>query len=347
MPYRLLQGGRRRRRRRRTLGLFSALAVLAALAAVLAERIDDRGGGPARRPAHSAVAGSAAPRPSSTTPSPPLPLAGGGTAPLPLDVNLADPRDPIALRFHKPPRSGLLFDVDTGQVLWRRDPTRVLPIASLTKMMTALVVAAREPPDAKVRITREVLRYTGSGVGVLPLHRRVKLETLLNGLMLPSGNDAAIALALRTAGTQRRFVELMNAKAGELGMQCTQFSSPSGIKDVGNHSCAADLARMAMLVLRTPRLARIVRRRQAVLPFPIKGGRIYLYNNNPLIRQGYRGVTGVKTGYTVAAGRCLVASATRRGVRLGVVVLRSPDPAYQARKLLDAGFRAAARGLVR
>ena len=192
-----------------------------------------------------------------------------------------------------------------------------------------------------------MLRYSGSGVGVLPLHKRVRLETLLNGLMLPSGNDAAIALALRVAGTQRRFVELMNERARQLQMQCTLFSSPSGIKDAGNHSCASDLARMAMLILRTPRLARIVRRRQAVLPFPIKGGRIYLYNNNPLIRQGYPGVTGVKTGYTVAAGRCLVASARRHGVRLGVVLLRSPDPADQARKLLDAGFRAAARGLVR
>ena len=98
-------------------------------------------------------------------------------------------------------------------------------------------------------------------------------------------------------------------------------------------------------MLREPRLARIVRRRQAVLPFPIKGGRLYLYNNNPLLRMGYRGVTGLKTGYTDAAGRCLVATARRGPIRLGVVLLHSPDPATQARQLLDRGFRAAASSL--
>ena len=95
-------------------------------------------------------------------------------------------------------------------------------------------------------------------------------------------------------------------------------------------------------MLREPRIARIVRRRQAVLPFPIKGGKIYLYNHNPLLQQGYRGVTGVKTGFTDAAGRCLVATVRRGRVRLGVVLLHSPDPGTQARKLLDRGFRFAA-----
>ena len=92
-----------------------------------------------------------------------------------------------------------------------------------------------------------------------------------------------------------------------------------------------------------PRLARIVRRREAVLPFPVKGGKLYLYNSNPLLRQGYRGTTGLKTGYTVAAGRCLVATARRGPLKLGVVLLDSPDPATQARKLLDRGFRTARR----
>jgi serine-type D-Ala-D-Ala carboxypeptidase (penicillin-binding protein 5/6) len=97
---------------------------------------------------------------------------------------------------------------------------------------------------------------------------------------------------------------------------------------------------MARAVLRNPRLARIVRRRSAVLPFPIKGGKLYLYNTNPLLRSGYRGVTGVKTGYTVAAGRCLVATARRGTKRLGVVLLHSRDPGRQARRLFDLGFRA-------
>ena len=132
----------------------------------------------------------------------------------------------------------------------------------------------------------------------------------------------------------------MNERAGDLGLACTRFSSPDGFEDAGNHSCAIDLAEMARAVLDRPRLARIVARRRAVLPFPIKGGRIYLFNNNPLLRTGYPGTIGVKTGYTDAAGRCLVAAARRNGRRLGVVLLHSPDPGKQATQLLNRGFAA-------
>ena len=258
----------------------------------------------------------------------------------PLALALAGTSDRVHVTFKHPPRSGLLFDLDTGAVLWRRQPDRVLPIASLTKMMTALLVVGRAPPDAKVRVTKEALAYKGSAVGVLPKGKRVKLETMLNGLLLPSGNDAAIALAQRVSGTVAAFVQRMNERAGDLGLACTRFSSPDGFEDAGNHSCAIDLAEMARAVLDRPRLARIVARRRAVLPFPIKGGRIYLFNNNPLLRTGYPGTIGVKTGYTDAAGRCLVAAARRNGRRLGVVLLHSPDPGKQATQLLNRGFAA-------
>jgi serine-type D-Ala-D-Ala carboxypeptidase (penicillin-binding protein 5/6) len=330
MPYQLFQGGRRHRRRRwpTVLAVLALLGVGGAAARILWQ--DDAARAPQRAapPAAPALADGA-----------PAPLAGGGTAPSPLSVRLDDPRDLVRLRFKHPPRSGLLFDLDTGRVLWRRDPARVLPIASLTKMMTAVLVARRVPRGSKVRITRESLNYRGSGVGLFRLGRRIGVETMLNGLLLPSGNDAAIALAQRVSGTLPRFVALMNGEARAMGLTCTRFSSPDGFRNRGNHSCTPDLAALARALLREPRLARIVRRRQAILPFPIKGGRIYLYNHNPLLQQGYRGVTGVKTGYTVAAGRCLVASARRGRVRLGVVLLHSPDPATQARKLLDRGFR--------
>jgi D-alanyl-D-alanine carboxypeptidase len=131
----------------------------------------------------------------------------------------------------------------------------------------------------------------------------------------------------------------MNARARSMGLACTRFSTVSGIRDSGNHSCAPDLAALARAVLRQPRLARIVRRRSAVLRFPIKGRKLYLYNNNPLLRMGYRGTTGVKTGYTEAAGRCLVATVRRRGRQLGVVLLDSPDPGRQAVRMLDRAFR--------
>jgi D-alanyl-D-alanine carboxypeptidase len=205
-------------------------------------------------------------------------------------------------------------------------------------MMTALIVVDRVPPHSKVTITKEALAYTGSGVGMFKRGKRIDVGTMLHGLLLPSGNDAAIALALRAAGSQAQFVDLMNRRAQEMGLACTRFSSVSGIKDRGNYSCAPDLAAIARAVLREPRLARIVRRRSAALRFPIKGGKLYLYNNNPLLRMGYRGTTGVKTGYTDAAGRCLVATVRRGPVRLGVVLLDSPDPGRQAVRLLDRGF---------
>jgi serine-type D-Ala-D-Ala carboxypeptidase (penicillin-binding protein 5/6) len=295
------------------------------------------------------VAGSAgSPDPPRGAPEPPAPgplldsgtapLAGGGTAPSPLAVQLEGAPDAVRMDFRKAPRSGLLFDIDSGVVLWRQHPERVLPIASLTKMMTALVAVDRLPEGARVPITKEALAYTGSGVGLLPRSERIGISAMLHGLLLPSGNDAAIALAQRAGGTVPRFIALMNARARAMGLACTRFSSVSGIRDQGNHSCAPDLAALARVVLREPRLARIVRRRAAVLPFPIKGGRIYLYNNNPLLRSGYRGATGVKTGYTEAAGHCLVATARRGSRRLGVVLLDSPDPSRQAQRLLDRGF---------
>jgi D-alanyl-D-alanine carboxypeptidase (penicillin-binding protein 5/6) len=205
-------------------------------------------------------------------------------------------------------------------------------------MMTALVVVDRLGEGARVPITREALAYRGSGVGLLPRGKRIGVSTMLHGLLLVSGNDAAIALAQRAAGSVRRFVRLMNARARAMGLVCTRFSSPHGLRDGGNHSCTPDLGVLARSVLAEPRLARIVRRRSAVLRFPVKGGRLYLYNSNPLLRSGFRGTNGVKTGYTRAAGRCLVATARRGGVRLGVVLLRSHDPGEQARKLLDRGF---------
>jgi D-alanyl-D-alanine carboxypeptidase len=274
------------------------------------------------------------------TVSGPAAFGGEGTAPSPLAVRLDVPADPLRVAFTRPPSAGLLFNLDTGEVLWRRRPGAVLPMASLTKMMTALLVVERVPPYGRVRVTREAVHFTGSGVGLLPLGRLIPVETMLHGLLLPSGNDAAIALAQRVGGgSQRTFVRLMNGRAQAMGLACTHFTTPSGIRDAGNHSCAGDLAALARAVLRNPRLARIVAKRSAILPFPIAGGKLYLYNTNPLLREGYRGTTGVKTGYTVAAGRCLVATVRRGRTRLGVVLLNSPDPGRQARRLLDEGFR--------
>ena len=248
---------------------------------------------------------------------------------------------PVAERVSGPggrlPRAGMLWDLRTGRVLWSWASTRTRPIASVTKMMTALVVVEREEPAAQMLITRAALRYQGSGVGLLPANRRVPVDPLLYGLMLPSGNDAARVLAQNVGGTIPRFVRLMNARGRELGLRCSHFTDPSGYDD-GNRSCPRDLAKLARAVMRQPRLRRVVRTRQAVLPFPIKGGKLHLSSHNPLLATGYRGVTGVKTGYSPAAGLCFVATAQRGGTELGVVLLGSPNPGQQARRLLDRGF---------
>jgi D-alanyl-D-alanine carboxypeptidase len=194
-------------------------------------------------------------------------------------------------------------------------------------------------PDEPVRITPAALRYSGSGVGVLPRGKRVRLETLLNGLMLVSGNDAAIALAVHVSGSERRFVALLNEKARLWGLRCTRFTDSHGL-GAGNRSCPADLAVLTRLAMREPRIARIARRSQASFRFPIKGGRLYLAGHNPLIRLGYPGAIGLKTGYTNEAGRCFVGVARRGGRTLGVVVLDSPDPGGQSARLLDKGFAA-------
>ena len=251
--------------------------------------------------------------------------------------------DAFNLRMKKPPRAALVFDVDTGEVLWRHRALGRAPIASLTKVMTALLVTSRTGPEDRVRITDAALRYEGSGIGILPRGKRVRLETLLNGLLLVSGNDAAIALAVHVAGSEQRFVGLMNRRARQLGLRCTRFWDSHGLSP-RNVSCPRDLAVLTRLAMRDRRIARIVRRRQVTFRFPVKGGKLVLAGHNPLFRTGYRGARGLKTGYTEAAGRCLVGVARRGGRTLGVVLLDSANPYRHAPSLLDAGFRAVGRG---
>jgi D-alanyl-D-alanine carboxypeptidase len=330
---RVLAAQRRRRRRMATAGALIALALAAAVVALATTGGSSahRGGAGASATDESTPRAPAAPALSPAgivLGKPALALAG-----------LATPAaDPVRLAFHAPPRAGLLFNLETGEVLWQHDAHTRLRIASLTKMMTALLTVQSAPPSAPVLVTRQAVASGGSKVGVLPLGRRVRLESMLYGLMLPSGNDAAIALAQHITGSVGAFVARMNDEAAKLGMGCTRYSSPSGFYDQGNYSCAADLAVLAHVDLAQPRIAHVVHTYSAVIPFPIKGGKLYLYNNNPLLIYHYPGTTGLKTGYTIAAGRCLVATAERHGVKLGVVLLDSSAPGTQARQLLDRGF---------
>ena len=327
----MLQGGRRRSRLPR---LIAILAILVAPGGVAAAAWLSLGHeGPSGGTSSPPLAVGSPPAFAPTEPREPAPLIEAEPVP---EVPLAGV-DAFHVRLRRPPRAGLVFDVDTGDVLWRRRPLLVLPMASLTKIMTALLAVEGGRPNDPVRITRAALHYSGSGVGLLPRDRRVRFETLLNGMLIVSGNDAAIALAVHLAGSERRFVRLMNARAARWGLDCTHFASSHGLEN-GNRSCARDLAVMTRLAMAEPRIRRIVRRRQVDFRFPIKGGRLFLYGHNPLIRLGYPGAIGLKTGYTNAAGRCFVGVARRNGRRLAVVLLNSRDPAKHAPKLLDAAF---------
>src|SRR4051794_10566339 len=323
-----LTGGRRRRRPIQLLAtLVILLAPLAvAAAAYLAFASDDAGGGAPGLPI-------AVHTPPVTGASVSAPEYHGKPVPG-IALNRVDA---FHLQLRKPPRAGLVFDVDTGDVLWRHDPVLILPIASLTKIMTALVAVERTRPSDPVRITQAALNYQGSGVGLLPKGRRVRAEALLNGMLIVSGNDAAIALAVHISGTERRFVRLMNRRARAWGLTCTRFASSHGLEP-GNRSCARDLAVLTRLAMSKPRIRRVVRLSQAELRFPIKGGKLFLTGHNPLIRAGYAGTIGLKTGYTEEAGRCFVGVVRRGNHRLGIVLLDSRDPAKHAEKLLDAAF---------
>jgi serine-type D-Ala-D-Ala carboxypeptidase (penicillin-binding protein 5/6) len=246
---------------------------------------------------------------------------------------------PVRVEFARNPRAGILFDVDTGEVLWERHPYRRLPIASLTKMLTALIIVERHRPGEMVEITPQAVAFEGSGVGVLPAGEEVRLEALLQGLLLVSGNDAAIALAQHDAGLQD-FVERMNRWRRRLGLRCSHFTSPHGLQDEGNYSCPRDLATLARADLAERRVRRIVGADRGRFKFPVEGGYLDLYNNNPFIGAGVPGITGVKTGYTDAAGRCYVTTARHGGRHLGVVLLHSPNPLDQVPALLRAGFNA-------
>lgn len=287
-----------------------------------------------------------------TATNPPLQAVNGPPAAAPLAVPLRlqaaheGPAPGFVVPLKKLPRAGLVADLDTGDVLWSHAATRSLPIASVTKLMTALVVNGNAKATERVRISRRAYAAQGSRVGLLPLYKKVQLETMQYGLLLASGNDAAVALAEHVGGSVEGFVAMMNAQADALGLPCTTFDSPSGFEETRtqraarNRSCATDLAVLARAVLDQPRLAKIVAANQAVRPFPIKGRKLFLQNHNPLLKDGYEGTIGLKTGYTDAAGKTFVGAAQRGGRRLVVVLLNTPDIGRQAEALLDRGFRA-------
>ena len=260
--------------------------------------------------------------------------------------------DPLDVELEEPPAAGLVFDVESGHTLWRRSPAEERPIASLTKIMSALVVADEvERPRRLVEIGADSAGLEASGgllgsaVG-LESGMRVRAGALFHAMLVASANDAATALAVHAAGSSKRFVKQMNDRARGLGLECTHFVSPHGFEPE-NRSCAADMAALTRLAMDEPLIARVVGKDQAVVDFPMEGGERHLATTNPLLQSGYEGTIGLKTGFTQEAGSSLAAVVRRDGRTFAAVLLDSPDVEGQAERLLDAAFEAAGDGAER
>lgn len=225
----------------------------------------------------------------------------------------------------------ILVDARTGRVLYEKNPDERRAIASITKLMTALV-AIRSTPDLSQEVTVKREYTLGGGSSMyLKTGEIVTLETLLYGLLMVSGNDAALAIADFCGGGVGTFVGWMNDWAAELGMDNSHFSNPSGLPDDTHYSTAADMAKLARAVMENEVLAKIVSTKTITI-----GGHSFS-NHNKLLWQ-YEGCIGMKTGYTDAAGRTLVSCAEREGQKLIAVTLNAPNDWKDHAALLNYGF---------
>ena len=224
----------------------------------------------------------------------------------------------------------ILMDAVTGRVLYEKNADQRSLIASTTKIMTALVVCEQCNVLDRVRIPKEAVGIEGSSM-YLREGEILTIQELLYGLMLHSGNDAAVALAIYCGGTVEGFAQLMNDKARVLGLKDTHFENPNGLDAPGHYSTARDLAILAAYAMDNPIFYKTVSAKNVTV------GERYLRNHNKLLWQ-VEGADGVKTGYTRAAGRILVSSATRSGRRLIAVTLNDPDDWQDHAALLEDGF---------
>lgn len=223
-----------------------------------------------------------------------------------------------------------------GQPLWGRRTGQRLAPASLTKLMTALLVADNYQPRAVVAVSQHAVRETGTRLG-LRQGDRMHVEDLLGAALIGSSNDACHALAEHVAGSQAKFVGLMNRRAGELGLRNTHFMNACGHDATNHYSTTADLARLANEVLKNKTLTGIAARESARIA-TVDGSRSFeLTNKNALIGR-YAGARGLKTGYTPGAGKCLIAYAERDGTRVLLVLLNAPDRWWDASDILDLAF---------
>ena len=226
--------------------------------------------------------------------------------------------------------SAILMDADSGRVLYERNADRKMLIASTTKILTALVAIEEGDLHDTVKVSREAA-YTEGSAMYLTEGETLTLETLLYGVLLCSGNDAAVAVAQHVGGSVKGFVALMNEKAQEL--EHSSFANPNGLDDEQHYSTARDMAKLARAALENETLMRIASTRSVTI-----GGRT-MTNHNKLLHY-VDGCLGLKTGYTKAAGRTLVSCAEKNGQRLIAVTLQDGNDWADHQALYEYGFSA-------
>ncbi|ADQ40771.1 Serine-type D-Ala-D-Ala carboxypeptidase [Caldicellulosiruptor acetigenus I77R1B] len=230
-------------------------------------------------------------------------------------------------------KSAIAIEWVTRKILFEKNKDLKLPMASTTKIMTAILVLENCDVNKEIEIPPQAVGVPGSSM-YLEKGEKLKIIDLLYGLMLSSGNDAAVALAIATAGDVKRFVNLMNKKAKELGLSNTVFSSPHGLEQGEHYTTAHDLAKLAAYAMRNPIFRQIVKTTEKEVPWTTRPYNRILKNKNKMLRL-YPGAEGVKTGFTKKAGRCLVTSACRDDFRVICVVLNAPNMWNDTRKILD------------
>lgn len=233
-------------------------------------------------------------------------------------------------------KSYVLIDALTGKVIVGSNEHKQLPIASTTKIMTALITLEQPNLDENFIVDSNAIKVEGTSMGLVE-GDSASLYTLANGMLLPSGNDAANAAAVKIAGTIDEFSKLMNQKAQELSMKNTNFVTPSGLHDENHYSTAYDMAILARAAIKNDKFAEICKKPRAQVEFGNPPYKRYLSNHNKLVSE-YEGCIGVKTGFTKKAGRCLVSAVERDGVTLICVTLGAADDWNVHKQLFDYGF---------
>ncbi len=232
--------------------------------------------------------------------------------------------------------AGALVTQD-GRILWSRRVSDRRAMASITKIMTAVVALEHSKPTDLVTIPDDSVSV-GESTAFLRAGEKLPMHEVLEGLMVKSGNDAAVAIAEHVADNEDEFVKLMNAKAVELGLKRTHFTNPHGLDEQGHYSSAADLAILARYAMTKPEFRAIVGEKTAEIG---SGARSETLHSTNLLLGNYQGANGIKTGWTNKAGYCVIDSANRDGVELYAVVLGTTGELKRfrdARELLDFGF---------